>query len=615
MEDFDYEQEEINDLDYRSNNKGPWKKIFKTVLLHKGTFCGLILSVICLAALDVCYPLINSFAISHFFENADPNRFDMIWMMVLGYAGVSLAYGVCVFSFLFFAGKVEIQTSYELRKEAYLNLQKLPFSYFDKTAQGWIMARVTSDSRKLSEIISWGCVDLLWGLLSMFGILGVLLVVNIRLSIIVLVILPILILLTIVIRKKMLASYRDARKENSKITAAYNEGFMGAKAVKSLVIEENCSKEFLSKATAYKKASLRAVFFSAIFGPVTFILCYVGVGTTLYIGGNMVMTKLIDSAILYLFIDYTVKFFDPIIAISRVIGDFQQAQASAERIISLIEEKPEIEDRPDVIERYGTIFEPKPENFEPLIGEVEFKDVTFKYAKGEEVLKHFNLHIPAGSSVALVGHTGSGKSTIVNLICRFYEPTTGDILIDGHSYKDRSITWLHSNIGYVLQTPQLFSGTIMENVRYGKLDATDEEVKHALKVVAADEFIAKLDDGYEALVGESGSKLSVGERQLISFARAIVADPKILVLDEATSSIDTQTETMIQTAVEKVMEGRTTFMIAHRLSTVVHADIILVMRDGCVVESGKHHELLAKKGYYFELYKNQFEEDQINKIL
>lgn len=615
MEEYDYEAEELNDMDYKSKNRGPWKKIFKTVLKHRKLVAGLLISVIFLAVLDVCYPLLNSFAIEHFFKSQDPNRFQMIWTMVLGYIGVSIAYGVCVFSFLFFAGKVEIETSYELRKEAYLNLQKLPFSYFDKTAQGWIMARVTSDSRKLSEIISWGIVDLLWGLLSMIGILGVLLVVNIKLSLIVLVILPIMILLTIVIRRKMLSSYRDARKYNSKITAAYNEGFMGAKASKSLVIEDKNSIEFKSKALDYKKASLRAVFFSAIFGPVTFILCYVGVGATLYFGGNMVLKEGLSVAVLYLFIDYTIKFFDPIISVARVIGDFQQAQASAERIISLIEEKPEIEDREDVIEKYGTIFDPKYENFEPLIGEVEFKDVTFKYAKGETVLKNFNLHIPAGSSVALVGHTGSGKSTIVNLICRFYEPTSGDILIDGHSYKDRSITWLHSNIGYVLQTPQLFSGTIMDNVRYGKLDATDEEVKEALKVVAADEFISKLDDGYNALVGESGSKLSVGERQLISFARAIVADPKILVLDEATSSIDTQTESMIQKAVDVVMKGRTTFMIAHRLSTVVNADVILVMKDGEVVESGKHHELLSKKGYYFELYKNQFTEEAIQKIL
>ena len=397
--------------------------------------------------------------------------------------------------------------------------------------------------------------------------------------------------------------------------AAYNEGFMGAKATKSLVIEEKNSKEFHKKAFDYKKASLRAVFFSAIFGPITFIFCYGGVGTTLYIGGQMVIIGALEVSILYLFIDYTIKFFDPIMAVSRVFGEFQQAQASAERIISLMEEVPEIVDRDDVIEKYGTVYEPKYENFEPLIGEVEFKDVTFKYNKGETVLKQFNLHIPAGSSVALVGHTGSGKSTIVNLICRFYEPTSGDILIDGHSYKDRSITWLHSNIGYVLQTPQLFSGSIKDNVRYGKLNATDEEVIEALKTVAADEFIERLDDKYDSFVGEGGSKLSLGERQLISFARAIVKDPKILVLDEATSSIDTKTESLIQNAINKVMKGRTTFMIAHRLSTVVNADVILVMKDGEVIESGKHHELLEQRGYYFELYKNQFAEDSLKKIL
>lgn len=610
----DYTEEEWKDVDYHSNKKGPWKKIFKTVLLHKKFAIGLVISVIFLAVFDVCYPLINSYAISHFFKSDDPNRFNNIWMMIALYIGFSIAEGLCVFSFLYFAGRVEVLTSYELRKEAYLNLQKLPFSYFDQTAQGWIMARLTSDARKLSEIISWGCVDLLWGLLTMFGILGVLLVVNIQLAVIILIIFPIMVLLTFIIRKKMLKSYRDARKYNSRITAAYNEGFMGANASKSLVIEELNSKEFHSKALDYKKASLRAVFFSSIFGPVTFILCYIGVGSTLYVGGSMVL-KGLDVAILYLFIDYTIKFFDPIISVSNVIGDFQQAQASAERIISLIEEKPQIEDRPDVIEKYGTVFEPKYENFEPLIGDIEFKDVTFQYFKGETVLKKFNLHIPAGSSVALVGHTGSGKSTIVNLICRFYEPSTGDIWIDGHSYKDRSITWLHSNIGYVLQTPQLFSGTILENVRYGDLKATDEEIIEALKTVAADSFIERLDDGYQTMVGESGSKLSVGERQLISFARAIIADPKILVLDEATSSIDMQTEQLIQQAVEIVMKGRTTFMIAHRLSTVVHADIILVMKDGEVVESGTHHELLNKKGYYFELYSNQFSEEKTKQIL
>lgn len=603
------EELELEQKDDKLNVKSPWKKIIKTVIRNKKVAIGLIVSCLFLAILDVAYPLLNQYAIDNYFgENPS---FDSMYVFIVGYILVALAYGGCVFSFLFFAGKVEVATAYDLRKEAYLNLQKLPFSYFDQTAQGWIMARLTSDARKLSEIISWGVIDLLWGLFTMIGILVVLIVYNALLALVILIILPIIMVLSIFIRKKILKAYRDARAYNSRITAAYNEGFMGVKATKSLVIEDKNSKEFHKKALDYKKSSLRAVMFSSLFGPMIFITCYFAVGTTLYLGTVLA----VSIPTLYLFVDYTIKFFDPVMSVSNILGEFQQAQASAERIISLIEQEAEITDREDVIEKYGTIFEPKYENFEELIGEVEFKDVTFKYAKGETVLKNFNLKIPAGSNVALVGHTGSGKSTIVNLICRFYEPTSGDILIDGHSYKDRSITWLHSNLGYVLQTPQLFSGTILENVRYGNLNATDEDCIKALKTVAADEFIEKLDDKYNSLVGENGNKLSLGEKQLISFARAIVADPKILILDEATSSIDTQTEHLIQNAVEIVLKGRTSFMIAHRLSTVVNADIILVMRDGEVVEKGRHHELLANKGYYFELYRNQFAEDAVAELL
>lgn len=604
MEELEFEQR-----DDAVNVKSPWKKIIKTVLKNKKIVIGLVLSCLLLAILDILYPLLNQYAIKNYFGD-NPN-FDSMYVFIIGYVVVAVLYGICVFSFLFFAGKVEVRTAYDLRKEAYLNLQKLPFSYFDQTAQGWIMARLTSDARKLSEIISWGVIDLLWGLFTMVGILIVLVIYNPLLALIILIILPIIMVVSIFIRRKILKAYREARSYNSKITAAYNEGFMGVKATKSLVIEDKNSKEFHKKALDYKKSSIRAVIFSSLFGPLIFITCYFSVGTTLYVGTLLA----VSIPTLYLFVDYTIKFFDPVMAVSSILGEFQQAQASAERIISLIEQQPEITDRDDVIEKYGTIFEPKYENFEELIGDIEFKDVTFKYAKGETVLKNFNLKIPAGSNVALVGHTGSGKSTIVNLICRFYEPTSGDILIDGHSYKDRSITWLHSNLGYVLQTPQLFSGSILDNVRYGNLDATDEDCINALKTVAADGFIEKLEDKYNSLVGENGNKLSLGEKQLISFARAIVADPKILILDEATSSIDTQTEHLIQNAVEIVLKGRTSFMIAHRLSTVVNADIILVMRDGEIVEKGKHSELLASKGYYFELYKNQFQEDSIKELL
>lgn len=611
MEDFD---DDLTEVEYEHTSNHPWRKIIKTVLLHKKSAIAMVISVFFLAFLDIFYPLCNQFALKQYFENTDPNRFDTAYIFIGFYIGVALLYGVAVCCFLVSVGKVEVHTSYELKKEAYHKLQQLPFSYFDKTPQGWIMARLTSDSRKLAMIISWSFVDFVWGLLTMFGILGILLVYNAKLALIIIVLLPLLLGFAILIRKKILKSYREARRINSEITASYNEGFMGSKTTKSLVIEDLNRKEFHIKTKNYRRAALRAVCFSALFGPVIFIIGYFGVGTTLYIGGKMVLGGSITLASLYLFVDYTIKFFDPVMNISYCLGEFQNAQASAERIITLIETEPEIMDTPEVIEKYGTIYEPKYENFEELEGDVEFRDVTFKYNKGETVLKKFNLKIKAGQNVALVGHTGSGKSTIVNLICRFYEPTEGEILIDGKNYKERSITWLHSNLGYVLQSPQLFSGTIMENIRYGRLDATDEEVIEAAKIVSAHAFISKLDKGYHTEVGESGNKLSLGEKQLISFARAIIANPKILVLDEATSSIDTQTEDLIQKAIEVVLKGRTSFMIAHRLSTVVNADLILVMNHGEVVESGKHHDLLLKKGYYFELYKNQFQKELEEKM-
>ncbi|MBQ3253887.1 MAG: ABC transporter ATP-binding protein [Acholeplasmatales bacterium] len=587
----------------------PWKKIIKTVLKKPVFVVGLIIFVVLLALLDVVYPLLNQYAIKEYFGD-NPN-FDNVTIFIVGYLVLALMYGFTVFGFLFFAGRIEAHTSYELRKEAYLNLQKLSFSYFDQTAQGWIMARLTSDARKLSEIISWGVVDLLWGILTMIGTLIVLVYYNFKLALIILIALPIIMTITIFLNRKILKAYRNARSENSKITAALNEGFMGVKATKSLVIEEKNNKEFESIAYKYKKASLRAVMLSALFGPIVFITCYFCVGTTLYFGTIMA----VSLPTLYLFVDYTIKFFEPVMSVSNKLGEFQQAQASAERIISLIEEEPEIVDTPEVIEKYGTTFNPKFENFEELIGDIEFKNVTFKYKKGETVLDKFNLKIPAGSNVELVGHTGSGISTIVNLICRFYEPTEGEILIDNKNYKERSITWLHTNLGYVLQTPQLFTGTILENVRYGNLNATDEDCINALKLVQADEFIEKLENGYNTFVGEGGNKLSLGEKQLISFARALAANPKILILDEATSSIDTETEGLIQKAIELVLEGRTSFVVAHRLSTIVNADIIIVMDEGKIIEMGTHKELLQNKGYYFELYKNQFTQESVDSLL
>ncbi len=593
-----------------------WKKIFKTILKDKSIFIKMIITVVFLTILDVGTPFLNEYALNNYFNtNPELNNYDTSVIFSIIYVIVAMLNGLCVFLFIYYADKLYVSCSYNLRKDAYEKLQELPFSYYDQTQQGWLMARMTSDSRKLANIISWTLVDMVWSILSMIGILVILIVLEIRLALILLILVPVMLFLAFFIRKYILKAHRTSREINSQITAMYNEGFSGMKTIKSLVIEDLNEKEFINETSKYRKSSLRAIIFSSLLGPIMFFLGYVGVSLTVYFGGNMVLTGVLSVGTLYLFIDYTVRFFDPIFVISHSFAEFQNAQASAERIIGLIETIPSIVDSEEVISKYGSLLEPKKENYEELIGDVEFDNVTFKYIEGEEVLKDFSLKIKAGTSVALVGHTGSGKSTIINLICRFYEPVGGKILIDNIDYKERSIGWLHSNIGYVLQTPQLFSGTIADNIRYGKLDASEEEIIEAAKIANAHDFIIKMEKGYQTDIGEGGNKLSLGQKQLISIARAIIGNPKLLILDEATSSVDTESEAKIQDAIIKIMKDKTTFSVAHRLSTIVNSDLILVLKDGKIVEQGTHKELLNKKGYYFELYRNQFMNEIQNSTL
>jgi ATP-binding cassette subfamily B protein len=597
-------EDELEEEDYTGQKASfaTWNKILKTVFKDKVGSIGMLISVLIEALIDICYPLLNKYALEHYFSNT-PNYDSLSWFIPL-YVVVCIMFGLTCYSFFRFVGRVQIHTAYELRKQSFEQIQKLSFSYFDVTPSGWIMSRVTSDSRKLAEILSWGLHDFLWGTLDVIGAIIIMFVwVNWKLALVSLAFLPILMLFVWFINKKILKGYRNSRKVNSEVTGKFSEGFLGSKTTKSLVIEDKNKKEFSMLANKYRKTTLIAIVFSSLFGPFAFFLTYVDASAVMYAGLIFGLT----GAEIYIGIDYTLKMFGPILSIAQILGDFQQAQASAERIISLINTKPEILDSPEVIEKYGDVYNPKRENYEELIGKVEFKNVDFAYNTGEVVLKNFNLIVKPGMSVALVGHTGSGKSTIINLISRFYEPTNGCILIDDKNYKERSIGWLHSNLGYVLQSPQLFSGSILENVRYGNLAATDEECKKALEIVDAKDFVESLPDSYNTNVGEGGSRLSQGERQLISFARAIVANPKLLILDEATSSIDTKSEERIQKAISKVLQGRTSFIVAHRLSTIVNSDLILVMDKGKIVESGTHHELLHLKGYYFELYKNQFQ--------
>ena len=600
--------EETED-DFEKIDLGVWKKIFKILIKDKKVIIQMIIAVILLAANDLVYPLLNKYALEHYFnENPD---FSTKWLFIAAYAFIAIALGLTVWCFIRAASIVEENTTIEIRKQAFDKLQKLSFSYYDTTSSGWIMARMTSDARKLASIISWGIVDLLWGFMLMIGILIVSIVINWRLSLILIVLVPVFLILTMYFRKKILKEYRSVRKINSEITAAFNESFMGSNTTKTLVLERQNEEEFENTITRMKKRSIRAAIFSSIFWPTILVLGYLGVAVIAIEGGKLVLSDniklIITTGTLYLFIDYAMRFFDPVMSIARIISDFQQAQASAERVISLIETEPDVKDSLEVIEKYGDLYHPKKENWEDLIGSIDFNNVSFKY-KGTDklVLENFNLQIKPGQMIAFVGETGSGKSTIINLISRFYEPTSGEILIDDKDYKQRSIGWLHSNIGYVLQTPHLFSGNILENVRYGRLDATDEEVKRACEIVNANEFIEKLPDGYLTDIGEGGNKLSIGQKQLLSFARAILSNPKILILDEATSSIDTENEKIIQNAIKTILKNRTSLVVAHRLSTIVDADLIIVLKEGKIIEQGQHLELLRQKGYYFNLYKNQF---------
>lgn len=589
-----------------------WKKLYQFIKPYKKRLAVLGFFMLALAGIDVIFPLMTKYAIDHFVV---PQSIDGIVAFGVVYFVLIALQSLNIYFFIAIAGKIEMSISYDIRKKGFKHLQELSFNYYDKTPVGWIMTRMTSDSTRLGEFISWGLVDMVWGLSLMLGIVFVMLFMQWKLALITFTVVPVLVVISLYFQKKILKAYRKVRKINSQITGAFSEGITGAKTTKTLVREEENLLEFQEITTKMNRSSVRSAIFSALYLPVVLTLGSIGTGLVLWRGGSGVILGAISYGTLVAFISYTVQFFEPLRELSRVFAELQNAQASAERIFSMIDEKPDIQDSSEVVDEYGDITECKKENWPEINGNIHFKDVSFGYKDGEYVLDDFNLEVQAGETIALVGETGSGKSTIVNLACRFYEPTKGEVLIDGTDYRKRSLLWLHSNLGYVLQTPHLFSGTIKENIAYGRLDATDKEINEAAKLVNAHEFISNLQDGYDSEVGEGGSLLSTGEKQLISFARATLTDPKIFVLDEATSSVDTETEQKIQDAIHKVLEDRTSFIIAHRLSTIRSADRILVIQKGKITEMGTHHELIKLKGYYYRLYSNQFMEERESELL
>ena len=593
-------------------NISTWKKLISFTKPYKKYIAFLLTTMAISGACDVVMPYMSSIAIDNFIT---PGVYQGLHWYILGYLVLIALMVGCVYSFSYNAGKVEVNVCHDIRRAGFDRLQELSFSYYDVMPVGYLLSRMTNDISRLSDTIAWSLVDLMWGICFMLVALVGMFVLNWKLTLLILAVMPIVLVLSIYFRSKMLRYHREVRRTNSMITGAFNEGIMGARTTKTLVLEDLNYGEFTKLTSHMRECSIRAALVSAIYHPLIMLLGTTATAIVLWRGGISVQFMGLSLGELSFFLSLSTTFFEPVTNFARIFADFQSAQAAAERVVSLLETEPEIQDRADVIEKYGDALDPKTENWESIRGEVTFENVSFKYNKGEMVLRNFNLEVQPGETIALVGETGSGKSTIVNLICRFYEPTEGRILIDGVDYKDRSQEWLHANLGYVLQAPHLFSGTIRDNIRYGKLDATDEEVEQAARLVGVHDFIMDLEKGYDTDVGEGGGRLSTGEKQLISFARAILVDPAIFVLDEATSSIDTEAEKRIQQAIETLLEGRTSFIIAHRLSTIRSADRILVVRDGVVVEQGSHAELMALEGYYFNLYTNQFLSEREQEVL
>ena len=590
-----------------------WAKMLPYFKPYKKYFFITFSLNILLAGVDVLVPLFQSYAIDHFII---PDSLKGIHAFVLVYVAVIVAQTISVYLSVHAATTIEMNIGKDLKWAQFRHLQTLSFSYYNTTPVGYIHARVMSDTLRIAGMIAWGLVDMFWALIYVAGVFAIMFFLNARLAFLLLLIVPCIAVLTVFFQNRILHWNRKVRKINSQITNAYNEGITGVKTSKSMVIEKDNEQAFFKITEDMRYAGCRAAKLNAIFIPTILFFSSVASALVLSRGGYMVQKDLIQLGTLSVFISYAVVIFEPIQQLARLLADLISCQANIERVMDLLSQEPNVVDGREVQEKYGDNFQPKKENWEKIRGDIVFEDVSFRYPDGKEyVLEHFNLHVPAGMNVAIVGETGAGKSTLVNLAGRFFEPTSGRILIDGVDYRERSQLWLHSQIGYVLQNPHLFSGTLYDNIRYGNLDATDEEIREAARQVSADTVAEKLEKGYDSDVGESGGRLSTGEKQLISFARAILANPRIFVLDEATSSIDTQTEQLIQKATDHLLKGHTSFVIAHRLSTIRKADVILVVKDGKIIEQGSHRELLNKKGYYYELYSKQFEEEVAMGIL
>ena len=559
---------------------------------------------------DIILPLFQRYALDHF---VGQNTLDTIVPFILCNVTVILILAVVNYVSCAQATTIEMLVNRDLRQRGFEHLQTLSFSYFNQNSVGYIHARLMSDTSRIGSLVSWTLIDCTWRVSYLIGAIFMMLTMNARLALMVFAIIPFVAVLFSLFQARLEGVNRDVREINSRITGNFNEGITGAKTIKSLAIEEKMENRFQEETNTMRRKSVQASRLRGAFSGTVNLASSAALAIVLWKGGYIALEEMGTFSV---FMSYAQGMMEPVRWLVDIVSELITTQVNIERFTNLLNVKSDVVDSPEVVEKYGDCFQPKKENWEPIQGDIEFRDVTFQYPDGEEtVLENFSLKIPFGTHLAIVGETGAGKSTLVNLVCRFYEPTEGTMLIDGRDARERSQLWLHSAIGYVLQTPHLFSGTVRENLLMGNPDATEEQIMEAIRLVSAEDVIAHLEKGLDTDVGEGGDLLSTGEKQLISFARAILADPRILILDEATASVDTMTEAKIQAAMESVTAGRTSLMIAHRLSTVRNADLILVVKNGRIVEQGTHTELLAKKGYYHELYTRQYEDEATAKIL
>lgn len=586
-------------------------KIWKSILLFLKPYRKTIIVILTLNALigisETLFPLFSKYALDNMVVKkslSELPRFLFFYMLMLLFSiGTRLVY-------MYTAGKMEIDIRTGISGKCFENLQRLSFSYYDRTPVGWIIARVGRDSTQFSQIISWAFLDIAYGSALLISYAAAMFSLNWKLALLSSVVVPIIAWISIKFHKKMIAIQREVKNANSDITAAYNEDIQGAKTTKTLVLEESNYEDFMKLTERYRKKSLNSALLSSLYLPALIALGSIATALVFSKGSSMVSVGALTVGTFSAMVTYSLQFYEPVRMVGGLFSDLLSAQASAERIFSLMEEKSDIKDSPEIIEKYGDSFDLRRDELSEIKGDVEFRNVSFYYNKEEPVLDNFSLKVKAGETIALVGETGSGKSTIINLFSRFYEPVEGEILIDGIDYRNMPIAWVHKNLGYVLQSPELFSGSIYENIAYGANNPPLEKVREAARLVDADGFIMETEKGYDTEVGEGGNRLSVGQKQLISFARALISNPKLIVLDEATSSVDTETEKKIQTAVEEILKGRTSFVVAHRLSTIRNASKILVIHRGKIAEQGNHSELMAKKGRYYDLYRKQFIEER-----